>query len=253
MEKSGPKNIVYKSKELRTFYSCNRSRWDDFYPSERYAFLQITGEHRALGDVLDVGCACGGLGAALSEKFLLRSYTGVDINQEAIDWASREQRLPVAATFVAGDIIELSLRAKYDLVVSLSCADWNLEVRKIIDACWDRVKEGGHLVLSLRLTPEQGVNDISRSFQYINFSGKATAPELANYVVFNLNEALRILGALRPAPAIIGAYGYWGKPSATAVTPYDRLVFAVLYLRKGEAGSSQSTEAELRLPLDIFI
>jgi SAM-dependent methyltransferase len=247
-------NIAYKSKEIQAYYSCYRSRWQDFYPSERWAFTKIAGKKRLLGDVLDVGCACGGLGAALCERFQLKSYTGVDINNAAIAWTRAERRLPVPATFIAGDIVEAPLGTEYDTVVSLSCADWNIETGRIINTCWSRVKPGGSFVISVRLTPEQGINDLRRSFQYINFSGSGPNPEVANYVVFNFRELLGLLAELQPPPSVIGAYGYWGKPSVTAVTPFKKLVFAVFYLRKGPEGSRETAvKTELRLPLEVFL
>lgn len=248
-----PKNIQYKSRQIQTYYSCNRSRWEEFYPSERWVFTKLAGSEGFLGAVLDVGCACGGLGVALSQKFKLRSYTGVDIHQEAIAWAAEERKLPVPTAFMAGDILELNLGDTFDLVVSLGCADWNIESQKIIEACWERVKPAGHLVVSLRLTTGPGVNDIHTSYQAINFSGRETIPELANYVVFNFPEVLRLMKSLQPAPALIGAYGYWGKPSATAVTPFERLVFAVFYLRKGNGDANHHTQGEFNLPLDLFV
>jgi len=246
------KNIEYKSREIPLYYSCNRSRWADFYPSERWVFSKLALEQRSLGNVLDVGCACGGLGAALCERFQLSSYTGVDIHREAIAWARLERRLPVPATFLAGDILELNLEDTFDLVVSLSCADWNIEVQRIMNACWARVKAEGHFVISLRLTTGSGVNDIKSSYQYINFSGQERNAEVANYVVFNLPEVLGLMQALQPAPILIGAYGYWGKPAATAVTPFTRLVFAVFYLRKGTGPEHAGIAGEFLLPLEMF-
>jgi SAM-dependent methyltransferase len=247
------RNIVFKSSEIQAYYSCNRSSWEEIYPSEKWVFTKLAGEQKFLGDVLDVGCACGGLGVALSEQFHLRSYTGVDIHQEAIAWAKRERTLPVPTTFMAGDILELNLERTFDLVTSLGCADWNVESSKIIEACWQRVNVAGHLVVSLRLTSGPGVNDINRSYQAINFSGRETDPELAIYVVFNFSEILRLMQSLKPKPALIGAYGYWGKPSPMAVTPFERLIFAVFYLKKGAGEAEPHTQAEFNLPLELFV
>jgi SAM-dependent methyltransferase len=246
-------NIHYKSKEIQDYYSINRNKWEDFYPSEKWVFSKIAADSGHLGHVLDVGCACGGLGTALAEQFHLDSYTGVDINKDAINWALQEQRMPVPSTFLAGDIITLDLPGQFDLVVSLSCADWNIETEKIIAVCWERVRTRGYLIISLRLTNGPGVNDIQTCYQYINFSGRETAPEVANYVVFNFSESLKLVQSLQPAPTKIGAYGYWGKPSATAVTPFTQLVFAVFYLQKGNGAGGQSIEAQFTLPLDLFI
>lgn len=248
------KNIEYKSKELLKFYCCNRQRWEEFYPSEKWVFGKVAGKERTLKDVLDVGCACGGLGTALNERFILNSYTGVDINKDSIDWARKEWRLPIPVTFIVGDIVDLGMSANYDVVVSLSCADWNIETSKIIDACWKRVRPGGYFIISLRLTPKKGVNDIEKSYQYINFSGDDKEPEIANYVIFNFRESLMMMKELNPLPESIGAYGYWGSPSSTAVTPFDRLVFAVFYIKKGlEENSNQAIKAEFNLPMDILL
>lgn len=246
-------NIEYHSKEISEFYSCNRQTWEQFYPSERWVFEKIAGNEKSMGHVLDVGCACGGLANALLEKFTLASYTGIDINKDSIDWAARERKLGIPADFISGDIIKLSTDKFYDIVFSLSCADWNVETKKIIDTCWSRVKPGGYFVISLRLTPDKGVNDINKSYQYINFSGKEKKPELANYVVFNCKDALRIFKQLKPAPELIGAYGYWSKPSHTAVTPFDKLVFAVFYIKKPPKGYDQKTGFEFNLPIDISL
>lgn len=247
------KNIEYKSAQIRRFYSSNRQRWDEFYPSERWVFDRIAGDKKHLGDVLDVGCACGGLGSALLEKFDVDSYTGIDINKDAIEWARRKRRLSVPATFLAGDIIGLKLKKEYDVVFSLSCADWNLETKKMIDECWKKVKKEGYLVISLRLTAQKGINNIKKSYQYINFYNDESKPEVANYVVFNFKDVVNIMKELNLPPRSIGAYGYWGKPSSMAVTPFKKLVFAVFYLRKSGNIFNGKIGTEFNLPLEVYL
>lgn len=247
------KNIAYKSKEISEFYSSHRQSWSELYPSERWAFEKAAGDKKTLGNLLDVGCACGGLGVALNERFALDSYTGIDINKNAIDWARKHRRLSVASKFICSDILEQKLENLYDTVVSLSCADWNIETSRIIHTCWKRVKKGGYFVVTLRLSPKKGINNIKKSYQYINYSGKDSKPELANYVVFNFKDALKVIRGLSPSPELIGAYGYWGKPSATAVTPFNKLVFAAFYIKKTtEDLFKDNTRTEFYLPLGIF-
>jgi SAM-dependent methyltransferase len=247
----GNGNIKYISKQISDFYSSNRQRWDDLYLSERMVFGRINRE-QPLGNILDVGCACGGLGSALHENFFVSSYTGVDINNEAIEWAKKNIHLTIPSKFISGDILDVNLMETFETVVSLSCADWNIETDDIINACWSRLKNGGFFIISLRLSPLQGINDIKKSFQFINFSREEKEPEIANYVVFNFKEALTKMKMLRPQS--IGAYGYWGKPSQTARTPYKKLVFAVFYLKKGTSDHGNETiPTELNLPVDIFL
>ena len=246
-------NIKYASKQISEFYSNHRQGWDEFYPSEKRAFEKAAGDKKMLGDLLDAGCACGGLGSALSEKFTLNSYTGIDINEEAIKWANKYRKLSGPARFISGDIIKEELNDQYDTVVSLSCADWNIETARIINTCWKSLKRKGYFVITLRLTTAQGVNDIKKSYQYINYSEKEENPDIANYVVFSFRDALKIIKGLSPSPELIGAYGYWGRPSPTAVTPFDKLVFAAFYIKKAGEDSAENIQAEFDLPGEVFL
>jgi SAM-dependent methyltransferase len=247
------KNIEYRSDQFVKFFSENRRKWDDFYASEKWAFEKIAKENNTLGDLLDVGCSCGGLGSALCERSIIKSYTGIDIHKKAIGWAKEHTKLPVATSFMAKDVVEAKIDKMHDTVVSLSCADWNIETSKIIDKCWALVKRGGHLVISLRLTPLPGLNNITKSYQDIVYFEKEKNPEIANYVVFNFKDALRLFTRLLPAPESIAAYGYWGAPSVTAHTPYDKLVFSVFCIRKPVAETKGKIGTEFYLPVEIYL
>ncbi len=252
----GNKNIEYKSQQIQDFFSSHRQKWEEFYPSERWVFNKIAGFRKTFGDILDVGCACGGLGAALSEKFIFDSYTGIDINKNAIEWARNNQKLSMPVKFIAGDILKQKLNKSYDVVASLSCADWNIETGKIINYCWDRVKPGGYFIISLRITKERGINDIRESYQHIDFSGKKSNCEIANYVVFNFKDVLGMIEGLKPSPQLVGAYGYWGLSPKTAVTLFKKLIFAVFYIQKRTPiidREEQSIKTEFNLPIDIFL
>lgn len=240
-------NISYRSAGLAKYFSGYRDKWMDFYPSERWVIERIAAESKGLGRVLDVGCASGGLGRALAGRKLLKSYAGIDINPQVIEAASAGSPLR-GSRFECGDILKAKTfrREAFDTVFNLSCADWNVETARIIAASWRKVAPGGRLIISLRLTPGRGVNDIRRSYQPIT-----GGEDIANYAVFNVREALRLFADLPQAGRLLG-YGYWGKPSRTAVTPYRALVFAVFALQKGTKDRANPS-LELRLPLSLFI
>ncbi|MCP5482114.1 MAG: class I SAM-dependent methyltransferase [Spirochaetales bacterium] len=260
-------NIHYSSKSLVEFYKEHRFTWRDLYPSERWIFERVFSEREAQSgpkSVLDVGCACGGLYAALSERFSITAYAGIDINQDVIEWAAeRFQGQP--ANFQVADIAQAGESlGQHDVVASLSCADWNIETRAIIESCWKAVAPGGVFIVSLRLTDQQGVNDIESSYQIIegltrNLEDQEEddTAEKANYVVLNWRESLKMLGALKGAKRIL-KYGYWGKPSASATTPFERLCFTVCAVYKDEGGESEIASesddpgVELYLPLDLL-
>lgn len=253
-------NIHYQTSQLAAYFAAHRRCWDEFYPSERWIFERIGSSPGGFGRVLDIGCAIGGLGRALEEKFTLASYHGLDINQGAISLAQRQGGLTCPSRFDCADIVEYDSAGDeaFDTVASLSVADWNLETNAIIEACWRRVAPGGRLIISLRLTDREGIRDPETSFQPIT-SQDGTKPnmgenvEIAPYVVLNGGEALRLFLDLRPAPFEIIAYGYWGMPSKTAVTPYEKLAFAVLSISRGEAENDASeTRMECHLPATLF-
>jgi SAM-dependent methyltransferase len=253
------KNIVYKTENIVGYFKTNRVKWEQFYPSEKWIFERVAAAPGGFGKVLDAGCAAGGLGLALGERFPLKEYVGVDINAPAIALAqARAAQYACPARFLGGDILAAdSLPAEaFDTVVSLSCADWNVATEDIIARCWRYLKVGGHLVLTLRLTPHASLLDISESFQYIYYGHDAVEGqkdlEKAAYMVLNINHALSMLAGLSSRPSHILAYGYWGPVSPTARTKYHRLVFTALAVCKGR-GDLRDVPCELHLPADLFI
>ena len=249
-------NIHYQSDNIQKFYSAHRTKWADFYASEQFVFERVFSKEKPIQTVLDVGCASGGLGTALAERFGVDQYFGVDINPQAISAATAKERSgPQRSRFICGDIAqplaELENR-KYDLVCCLGCADWNLEPLKIISRCWDFVGDDGEMIISLRLTKNATLNDICKSYQFIHFdaSPPTGGEERANYVVFNIGDAFGLINNLAPRPSHTLVYGYWGKPSRTAVTRYSDIVFSVFALRKKANGPSPTVE--VRLPLDAL-
>lgn len=207
---------------------------------------------RADSKVLDVGCGCGGLGLALRERFGVDSYEGIEINDAA---AAVGRELNPRAQIYEGDVLRISAEElsgkSYDLVFSLSCIDWNVQFDEMLAVVWSHVALGGHLVATFRLTDKPGCADFERSYQFINAEGQMSG-ERAAYVVSNAAELWRqfqVLGADR-----LLARGYWGKPSATAITPYDRLCFAAVALHKPVASNSpQAMRMDQDLPAEILL
>jgi SAM-dependent methyltransferase len=241
------RNIEYKSAEIADFYRAHRVRWEQFYESERVIFGGLG--LGAASSVLDLGCGCGGLGLALRDKFGVTNYTGVEINRQAAESA---RLLYPGGRFLAADILappEGALPpASFDVVVSLSCIDWNVEFSAMLEAAWRYVRPGGCFVSSFRLTAGETLNDIRRSCQHINFDGRKEG-EVAPYVVLNAAELLADLRALQPR--CIRAFGYWGAPSASAVTPLERIAFAVFAIAK-PAGAAGAIDQALDLPPEIL-
>jgi SAM-dependent methyltransferase len=246
-------NIVYQTQEIDDFYSKNRQSWDGFYKSEQWIFEEVAKLNNGYTSVLDIGCAAGGLGKALEEKFGLAHYMGIDINPQVINSALDKPLTKTACTFICGDILKCDALngKKFDTVISLSAADWNVETNAIIEKAWDHVSDNGFFIISLRLTPNKSLSDISKSYQYIVFDDNiAETAEVAPYVIFNINEAIDTIKSFNPQ--MIKGYGYWGAPSSSARTRYDKLVFAVFALQKGARTEQSEPVIDLELPDDLF-
>lgn len=249
------KNIAYMSPEITRYYTQHRCTWDEFYDSEKFIFNKVAQlKNNHLGKILDVGCAAGGLGFALKEVLPFASYHGVDIHEEVIEKA-KEKSLHLGYKdfhFLAGDILHtLPPYPAYDTVCALSCADWNIETDSIIKRCWDFVADEGYLVISFRLTNQETVNDFTRSYQFVSFKDitHINQNEKASYVIFNTLELLKKLSSL--SPQTIHGYGYWGRPSASAVTIYEKIGFGVFALQKKQ-GFQEDPRLELSLPSGLL-
>lgn len=244
---TAPKNIEYTSPAIEAFYREHRIRWDQFYESERVVLEAL--ELTAASTVLDIGCGCGGLGLALRERLSVVDYTGVEINRQATETA---RQMNPGGRFLCGDILSVTSREvpeeHFDLVASLSCIDWNLQFAEMLASAYRFVKPGGYFLASFRLTPSESLVDIRRSYQHINFEGKREG-EVAPYVVLNIGKLMGQLLALKPTR--IRGFGYWGSPSATAVTPLERVGFSVMAVQKCIV-PGQTTRMELELPTQLL-
>lgn len=243
------KPVEYKSSEIEKYFKSNRIQWDQFYPSERHIIENLN--LNSTSKVLDLGCGCAGLGLSLREKFGVLDYTGVDINKQAVDTA---KTLMPGANLHHGDFLTKDIESikyeNFNYVFSLSCIDWNDGFRKTLPRAFSYVKEGGWLVLSLRLTMERSVFDSKSSFQYINYDGKCEG-ETATYVVLNAIEIFDYFRKMNPSE--IRGFGYWGKVGNHTVTPYSEICFSVFAVKKKLPEQfNEQAHLNLELPQDIL-
>ena len=245
------KNIKYKSSTFLNYYSKKRMTWEEYYESEKVILDRIIKKAKDGIDIMDVGCGCGGLGKALSETFdNINSYVGIDYSDKEIEYAKKYNKLNIPYEYRCDDAATFSDEKRYDIVVSFSCIDFNIEVYEMLKNCWDKVKPGGYLVTSIRLTEKESINDISRAYQLLS-----DTKETCNYVVFNLNDFLKEVMKLKNNPADeIQAYGYWHSPASGTVCEYSQLCMSVFAIRKAyDAQIKKPALVKLDLPCDLFV
>ena len=142
------KNIIYKTKELERYYSRNRIKWKEFYPSEKKIINLLNIKNKK---ILDLGCACGGLGVVLKKKFKKINYTGVEINKRS---AIKAKLLNKSSKIINCDLLNLNkfLNKKFDFVFAFSVIDWNVKYKLMLKKAWSYVDKGGYLICTFRLT-----------------------------------------------------------------------------------------------------
>ena len=235
------KNIVYKTRELERYYSKNRVTWEDFYNSEKKIINLLNLKNKK---ILDLGCACGGLGVALKKKFKKINYTGVEINKRSADKA---KLLNKESKIINCDLLNLRkfLNKKFKFVFAFSVIDWNVKYKLMLKKAWSFVDENGYLICTFRLTNSKSAFDKKKSFQYINFDGIRRG-EKAPYIVFNLFDLIKEIKKLNCSK--IKAHGYWRKPSKTAVTPFKKIFFGAFLLKKNK----KKKRMQIDLPKEIY-
>ncbi|EMJ96557.1 class I SAM-dependent methyltransferase [Leptospira alstonii] len=240
------KSIKYNNDNISKYFKENRVRWDQFYKSEKEVIEKAWPQGNP--KVLDIGCGCAGLGLALKERFDHNNYIGIEINAQA---ATIAKEIYPGALIIEEDFLLLNHPSiqenSFDIVFSLSCIDWQLNFEILLQKAWSMVKEDGFFIASFRITNSETVNDIKKSYQYINYEGLSEG-EIAPYVILNSKELIHHFEKLGAGD--IFAYGYYGAPSKTARAPYDQLCFGVLAVKKPKKEITQF-KREFLLPDEI--
>lgn len=127
----------------------------------RYLFAA----YRSSGRILDSACGCGYGSLILSQGE--KDVTGVDVSQEAINWANKWFPGP---KYVAGKIEDSPWDGEFDTIVSIETIEHMREPRKALDAF--RRSCRGELIVTVpneELYPfkaENFVNDESPHFRH---------------------------------------------------------------------------------------
>lgn len=225
------KNLNYQTNEIKKYFSKNRVKWDDFYDSEKIILKRNILNNKK---ILDIGCGCGGLGKALQSKFRNIKYEGIEINAEAAKFGLKNfsnENLSIKNL----DFLLLKNKkdlnfTSYDYVISLSCLDWQKNFNKTFAKASKLLKNNSKFIISLRLSKKSSLNNILKSYQFINYSNKKIGDK-APYIIWNIYDLLKIIN--KNNLHVHDSYGYFRSPSKTAVTPLNEIYYTVLVLKVG--------------------
>lgn len=223
--------------DLVEFYSSERSRPENLYPSEaRFLPWLAAGALR----VLDVGCGAGGFAGVWAHYHQGIDYVGVDASAALVEAA---RRLHPQATFERADGAgELPFPDRFaDVVAALGWLHLEPRWRRALPGLWRVTK--GRLFFDMRLQTRSERDEVGR--QRLALAGEWDGSTTIPYVAAPWAEVAAALAALGPARVL--GYGYSGAPADTVEGMEEPICFATFVLERGEGG--EQPEVALELPL----
>lgn len=221
------------------FFSVHRSDARELYPSEKKFLIEVLKPGMT---VLDVGCATGGMYAALRDLIGDIHYTGVDVSAPMIRRA--RERFPQAQfEFVDGKKLPFP-DASFDVVISFGVLHMILNWRELLAECFRLTKKS--FLFDLRLVEGESVEDRSRSWQWIAPDSQEQSDNRVPYVVLNAKEAVEMCVSLEPSISL-RAYGYLHPIAQTARGPYSEVCMTSFCMERSRSCHSDSLQWEVPL------
>ncbi len=215
---------VFENKNLMQIYQTWRTKFSDFYESERFFFTSELMSN--VSSVLDVGCGGGGFGNALRKKFGNKfSYTGIDVNETEV--VGGKERFP-ELNFVRGCFPKgLKDEERFDLVCAFGFFHMVLNWKKTLFDFTRFAKRFVNVSVVCRL--EGGtVLDSDVSYYYYLNSGKRVPS-----IVLNIRELLNFCCHHELRVKKISFYGYHNsgvRSTAFRPLPESETIYGNLFL-----------------------
>ena len=222
------------------WYDNYRCSLDDLFPSETHYLKEFC---YSAENLLDVGCAVGGMSKIILELNQKIHYEGVDISEKMIDQAKKNYpNIP----FYVVDGIELPYSDEhFDSVLSFGTLVHEQKWKDLLTELW-RVTSN-QLILDVRLTSEQPtLSNIKRSF--VVDGSNMPYP----YVVINSSEFFMFIQDELNGIKSINAYGYWGRANEFTTMPddYSQICMVGLILKK-KPGNIEN-KLSFNLPFEVY-
>lgn len=227
--------MMRDSNIIKNFFSDKRKNFDSFYNTEKEVISKVFSNFNLDKkiSVLDIGCATGGLFSGLKEIHPRIRYTGIDIDKKAIEFAIKSHPEASFKNDNYQSFLNNQKEDSYDVIFSLSCIDWDTinspkgDFSEILKRIFKYVKPGGNLIFSIRLSDNTTLFNSKKSIQVISDGIEEIK---AFYSIISHKDFLETIKTFQLSEII--ASGFSGKPSETAITPYEKINFVVFSLKK---------------------
>ncbi len=209
------------------YFQNDRRTSKDVYPSEWFFLKTLLKENVS---ILDIGCAHGGFANIVSEHLKTFTYTGVDISAEMLKRAKENH--PKHQFF---HVREASLEAlgstTYDVVLCLGILHLNERWRELLANAW-KVTQGS-LLIDLRETSGESIEDKSRSYFKMDFGGKDSNDQIRlPYNILNSAKALKVIEETCTGANKLFEYGYKHPVRNSANTPLTEVMMKTYCIKR---------------------
>lgn len=102
--------------------------------------------YNKFGSIFEVGCGTGTLTKYIDRFFLYDSYTANDIVKESEFYI---KNIIKNGSFVCGDIEEIKINEKFDLIISNACLQWCNDIDKTVTKLAGLLNKNGILAFSV--------------------------------------------------------------------------------------------------------
>lgn len=137
--------------------------------------------------ILEAGCATGILTREIKNQLIFSNYSANDIVEESknfIDLIIKDNH------FIAGDIEEINLQSKYDLIISNACLQWCNNIEQTVEKFINSLNKKG--ILAISIFGDDNLKEITNifGFQNKNYSIEILKQHLSKYNIINYEEEI---------------------------------------------------------------
>lgn len=133
---------------------------------------------REFSSVLEIGCSAGILTGQIARNLKFQTFSANDIVEEAKDYIDK---IIPENTFINGDIEQISINGKYDLIIANAVLQWCENPEKTINKLYSKLNEKGVLAVSIF------ANDNLKEIKTV-----LNLPELANTKLKGIEEEYKL-------------------------------------------------------------
>lgn len=221
--------------------------WDERFVSELYFLNKIV---KLRMDILDIGCAAGGLYHGLKEKFGDINYVGIDVAANMIEKAKSLVSKEDKAEFITAQAPftdDILGGRKFDVAIATGVFQHEPKSEELLDFMINNVKEGGYILFDLKLFHSYPtLKDINRAYCH-------PLPDTIYYIVFNMKDLLDLIASRQDKlDEKVEMYGYFSGMHSAVHLPSDvkeQVCSAHILLRR----SDQKNDNNKKLKLDLHL